>query len=173
MIYRFHRKSFISQHMTAQPKNPHISGKHVGQLFAGKCTDVIWECSKIQCFFCVMFFCRHSASTGTMALYVETWAVTSCDVQHVAIHAFPLTHQVSQAATHSDVNSRGMSPCSPTLMHSSAQDVTNFTFTLSCVLWANITIDLGQEKEFSFSFYFCPCCWFCFLFLKLFFFLMS
>lgn len=51
MIYRFHRKSFISQHMTAQPKNPHISGKHVGQLFAGKCTDVIWECSKIQWFF--------------------------------------------------------------------------------------------------------------------------
>lgn len=35
-----------------------------------------------------VFFYRYSASTGTMALYVET----SYDVQHTTIHAFPLTH---------------------------------------------------------------------------------
>lgn len=48
-----------------------------------------------------MFFCRHSASTGTLALYVEIGAVTSCDAQHGTAHAFPLTHQVFQAAAHS------------------------------------------------------------------------
>lgn len=50
-----------------------------------------------------MFFCRDSASTGTMALYVQAWAVTSYDVQHATINAFPLTHQVSQAATPSQM----------------------------------------------------------------------
>lgn len=38
-----------------------------------------------------------------MALYVETWAVTSYDVQHATINAFPLTHQVSPAAAHSQM----------------------------------------------------------------------
>lgn len=48
MIYRFHRKPPISQGMTAQVKNLHISGKCVGQLVAGQHTDVICACSKIQ-----------------------------------------------------------------------------------------------------------------------------
>ena len=60
-------------------------------------------------YFFVMFFCRYSASNGTVALYVETWAVTSYDVQHATIHAFPLTHRVFQAAAHSLM--KGMSLC--------------------------------------------------------------
>lgn len=55
------------------------------------------------------FSCSHSASTGTVALYVETWAVASYDVQHATVHALPLTHQVFQAAAHSLMN--GMSLC--------------------------------------------------------------
>lgn len=82
MIYRFHRKPPISQGMTAQPKNLHISGKHVGQLFVGK----MYKCNlgmlkdSMMGYFLVMFFCRYSFFTGTVALYVETWAVTSYDV---------------------------------------------------------------------------------------------
>lgn len=71
---------------------------------------------------------------------------------------FPLnSSSVPGCYSPSDVNSQGMSPCSTSLMHSSAQDVTKFylqRLTLHCVLWADITTDLGQEKEFSFFFLF-------------------
>lgn len=68
---------------------------------------------------------------------------------------FPLnSSSVPGCYSLSDVNSQGMSPCSTTLMHSSAQDVAKYylqRLTLHCVLWANITVDMSQEKEFSFS----------------------
>lgn len=112
MIYRFHRKPPISQGMTTQPKNLHISGKRVGQLFVGKCTDVIWECSKIQrwviFFFCDVFLQTHCFHRNS-GLICRNMGCTSYDVQHATMHAFPLTHQVFQAAAHSLM--KGMSLC--------------------------------------------------------------
>lgn len=154
MIYRFHRKSSISQRMTAQPKNLHISGKHVGQLFAGKCTDVIWECSKIQRYvgvgFCDVFLqtlCFHR-NDGLICRNLGCNFLWRAECYH---KCFPLnSSSVPGWHSLSDVNNQGMSPCSTTLMHSSAQDVTKFylqRLSLYCVLWANIIMGLGPKKE--------------------------
>ena len=154
MIYRFHRKLPISQGMTAQPKNLHISGKCVGQLFVGKCTDVIWEFSKIQWWvFCDVFLqilCFHRncglicTSMGCNFLWRATCYHTCFPFNSSSFPGCCPLSDESNVTKHT------------TLIHPSAWDITEFHFkrlTLPCVLQSKYCHGFGPGEGFFFFFF--------------------